>query len=140
LHALNDWTLTVFSTVWVTVFFVQGVSLLLFLGYTLSASDIERRGRRNTAFRGQSIIMGRFSQPPPAGSSYGAEPLLLWGSGAEPLVCKWSSGGGRQLPGGARPSVEDRHRWLLPWGRVCQGSSACSRSPASVRAGDPGGV
>ncbi|HWF78941.1 MAG TPA: PrsW family glutamic-type intramembrane protease [Streptosporangiaceae bacterium] len=63
LHALNDWTLTIFSTVWVTVFFVQGLSLLLFLGYTLSASDIERRVRRNPAFRGQSIIMERFSQP-----------------------------------------------------------------------------
>jgi protease PrsW len=63
LHALNDWTLTEFSTVWVTVFFVQGLSLLLFLGYTLSASDIERRVRRNPAFRGQSIIMERFSQP-----------------------------------------------------------------------------
>jgi RsiW-degrading membrane proteinase PrsW (M82 family) len=63
LHALNDWTLTIFSTVWVTVFLVQGLSLLLFLGYTLSASDIERRVRRNPAFRGQSIIMERFSQP-----------------------------------------------------------------------------
>ena len=63
LHALNDYTLTVFSTVWVTVFLVQGLSLLLFLGYTLSASDIERRVRRNPAFRGQSIIMERFSQP-----------------------------------------------------------------------------
>jgi RsiW-degrading membrane proteinase PrsW (M82 family) len=63
LHALNDWTLTIFNTVWVTVFLVQGVSLLLFLGYTLSASDIERRVRRNPAFRGQSIMMERFSQP-----------------------------------------------------------------------------
>lgn len=63
LHALNDWTLTIFSTVWVTVFFVQGASLLLFLGYTLSASDIERRVRRNPAFRGQSILMERFTEP-----------------------------------------------------------------------------
>jgi len=63
LHALNDWTLSVFSTVWVTVFFVQGASLLLFLGYTLSAADIERRVRRNPAFRGQSILMERFSEP-----------------------------------------------------------------------------
>ncbi len=62
LHALNDWTLTIFNTVWVTVFFVQGLSLLLFLGYTLSASDIERRVRRNPAFRGQSIMMERFTE------------------------------------------------------------------------------
>jgi RsiW-degrading membrane proteinase PrsW (M82 family) len=67
LHALNDWTLTIFSTVWVTVFLVQGVSLLLFLGYTLSAADIERRVRRNPAFRGQSILMERFSEPDGAG-------------------------------------------------------------------------
>jgi protease PrsW len=69
LHALNDWTLTVFHTVWVTVFLVQGVSLLLFLGYTLSAASIERRVRRNPAFRGQSILMERFSEPGPAPGS-----------------------------------------------------------------------
>lgn len=74
LHALNDYTLTIFSTVWVTVFFVQGLSLLLFLGYTLSASDIERRVRRNPAFRGQSIIMERFS------TSSGAEQMPLFGN------------------------------------------------------------
>ena len=62
LHALNDYTLTIFSTVWVGVL-VQAVSLLLFLGYTLSASTIERRVRRNPNFRGQSIMMERFSQP-----------------------------------------------------------------------------
>jgi len=64
LHALNDWTLTIFSPdVWFTVFVVQGFSLLLFLGYTLSAESIERRVRRNPAFRGQSILMERFSEP-----------------------------------------------------------------------------
>ncbi len=62
LHALNDYTLTIFSTVWVGVL-IQAVSLLLFLGYTLSASSIERRVRRNPNFRGQSIMMERFSQP-----------------------------------------------------------------------------
>ncbi|HEX6931286.1 MAG TPA: PrsW family glutamic-type intramembrane protease [Streptosporangiaceae bacterium] len=67
LHALNDYTLTIFSTVWVGVL-VQAVSLLLFLGYTLSASAIERRVRRNPNFRGQSIMMERFSQPEQAPS------------------------------------------------------------------------
>jgi RsiW-degrading membrane proteinase PrsW (M82 family) len=62
LHALNDYTLTIFSTAWAGVL-VQAVSLLLFLGYTLSASAIERRVRRNPNFRGQSIMMERFSQP-----------------------------------------------------------------------------
>ena len=68
LHALNDYTLTVFSTVWVGVL-VQALSLLLFLGYTLSASAIERRVRRNPNFRGQSIMMERFSQPEQAPNS-----------------------------------------------------------------------
>jgi RsiW-degrading membrane proteinase PrsW (M82 family) len=62
LHALNDWTLTIFSSVWVAVF-VQAISLLLFLGYTLAASSIERNVRRNPTFRGDSILMERFSQP-----------------------------------------------------------------------------
>ncbi|MGN6681026.1 MAG: PrsW family glutamic-type intramembrane protease [Streptosporangiaceae bacterium] len=67
LHALNDYTLTVFSTVWVGVL-VQALSLLLFLGYTLSASSIERKVRRNPNFRGESIMMERFSQPEQAPS------------------------------------------------------------------------
>jgi RsiW-degrading membrane proteinase PrsW (M82 family) len=67
LHALNDYTLTIFSTVWVGVL-VQALSLLLFLGYTLSASAIERRVRRNPSFRGQSIMMERFSEPEQAPS------------------------------------------------------------------------
>jgi RsiW-degrading membrane proteinase PrsW (M82 family) len=67
LHALNDYTLTVFGTVWVGVL-IQALSLLLFLGYTLSASAIERRVRRNPNFRGQSIMMERFSQPEQAPS------------------------------------------------------------------------
>ena len=61
LHALNDWTLTIFTTPYVGVL-IQAVSLLLFLGYTLSASNIERNVRRNPNFRGQSIVMERFSQ------------------------------------------------------------------------------
>jgi RsiW-degrading membrane proteinase PrsW (M82 family) len=62
LHALNDFTLTIFSSVWVAVL-IQALSLLLFLGYTLAASSIERNVRRNPTFRGDSILMERFSQP-----------------------------------------------------------------------------
>lgn len=62
LHAFNDWTLTIFSTVWVASI-IQLLSLLLFLGYTLSAATIERKVRRNPAFRGQSMLMDRFTQP-----------------------------------------------------------------------------
>jgi RsiW-degrading membrane proteinase PrsW (M82 family) len=62
LHALNDWTLTIFSSVWVAVL-VQALSLLLFLGYTLAAPAIVRNVRANPTFRGESILMERFSQP-----------------------------------------------------------------------------
>jgi RsiW-degrading membrane proteinase PrsW (M82 family) len=61
LHALNDWTLTIFNTPYVGVL-VQALSLLLFLGYTLAAQNIERNVRRNPNFRGQSIVMERFTQ------------------------------------------------------------------------------
>jgi len=67
LHALNDWTLTIFNTVWVAAI-IQLISLLFFLGYTLSAATIERQVRRNPAFRGQSMLMERFSVPEPPGS------------------------------------------------------------------------
>lgn len=72
LHAFNDYTLTIFSTVWVAVG-IQALSLFLFLGYTLSASSIERRVRRNPNFRGQSIMMERFSQPE---DGAGAQPVV----------------------------------------------------------------
>jgi len=62
LHGFNDFSLTIFHTVWVTVL-EQALSLLLFLGYTLSASTIVSRVRRNPNFRGQSIMMERFSEP-----------------------------------------------------------------------------
>jgi RsiW-degrading membrane proteinase PrsW (M82 family) len=64
LHAFNDWSLSVTHTAWLTVL-EQALSLLLFLGYTLSASTIVNRVRRNPNFRGQSIMMERFSEPAP---------------------------------------------------------------------------
>ncbi|HEX5187910.1 MAG TPA: PrsW family glutamic-type intramembrane protease [Streptosporangiaceae bacterium] len=67
LHALNDYAASTFSTLWILVL-IQAVSLLLFLGYTLSAASIERRVRRNPNFRGQSIMMERFSEPEQAAS------------------------------------------------------------------------
>jgi RsiW-degrading membrane proteinase PrsW (M82 family) len=62
LHAFNDYSLTRSHSVWLTVL-EQALSLLLFLGYTLSASTIERRVRRNPNFRGESIMMERFTEP-----------------------------------------------------------------------------
>ena len=57
LHALNDWTA---PHIWLQIV-VQGVSLFLFLGYTMSASSIERRVRRTPIFRGDSMLMDRIS-------------------------------------------------------------------------------
>jgi RsiW-degrading membrane proteinase PrsW (M82 family) len=67
LHALNDWYLSNFSLPWPWIL-LQAFSLLLFLGYTMSATSIERRVRRTPLFRGESMIMDKFSetgeQPP----------------------------------------------------------------------------
>ena len=61
LHALNDWYLSNFSSPWPWIV-LQAFSLLLFLGYTMSAASIERRVRRTPLFRGESMIMDRFSE------------------------------------------------------------------------------
>ena len=60
LHALNDWGVTnVGAWFWIGV---QAVSLILFLGYTMSAHSIERQVRRTPLFRGDSIVMDRFTE------------------------------------------------------------------------------
>jgi len=61
LHALNDWYLSNFSLPWPWIV-LQAFSLLLFLGYTMSAASIERRVRRTPLFRGESMIMERFTE------------------------------------------------------------------------------
>ena len=56
------------SSIWLVIL-VQAASLLLFLGYTMSAAAIEQRVRETPLFRGQSMIMPVISgpgQPPPA--------------------------------------------------------------------------
>jgi RsiW-degrading membrane proteinase PrsW (M82 family) len=60
LHALNDFTVGgTFSgdlPLWIWVI-IQGVSVVLFLSYTLSAHSIEEHIRGNPFFRGQSMVM-----------------------------------------------------------------------------------
>ena len=68
LHALNDWSPAAFNSYWVWII-VQAVSLLLFLGYTMSADAIERQVRRTPMFRGDSMIMDTFSESKEAGTS-----------------------------------------------------------------------
>jgi RsiW-degrading membrane proteinase PrsW (M82 family) len=57
LHALNDWVAG--TSAWLVIV-VQGASLLLFLSYTMTAAQIERKVRETPAFRGESIIMEAF--------------------------------------------------------------------------------
>jgi RsiW-degrading membrane proteinase PrsW (M82 family) len=57
LHGLNDWS-TNFSTQWYWIG-VAALSLILFLGYTISASAIERDVRKTPIFRGQSMLMDK---------------------------------------------------------------------------------
>jgi len=61
LHALNDWYLSNFSLPWPWIA-LQAFSLLLFLGYTMSAASIERRVSRTPLFRGESMIMDKFTE------------------------------------------------------------------------------
>ena len=54
LHALNDFFAG--SSIWLVII-IQAASLLLFLGYTISAAAIEQQVRVTPLFRGQSMIM-----------------------------------------------------------------------------------
>jgi len=58
LHALNDWAAGGLDSVW-GVIIIQAASLLLFLGYTMSAGSIERQVRENPLFRGDLQMMDR---------------------------------------------------------------------------------
>jgi RsiW-degrading membrane proteinase PrsW (M82 family) len=60
LHALNDYLAS--SSVWLVIL-VQAGSLLLFLGYTMSAASIEQRVRETPLFRGQSMMMEAIIDP-----------------------------------------------------------------------------
>jgi RsiW-degrading membrane proteinase PrsW (M82 family) len=62
LHALNDWSAGAFNSYWVWIV-IQAVSLLLFLGYTMSATSIERQVRQAPVFRGESLIMEAIPEP-----------------------------------------------------------------------------
>ena len=62
LHGLNDWSVSEFNSYWPGIL-IQAVSLLLFIGYTMSASSIERQVRRTPLFRGDSMAMEIISTP-----------------------------------------------------------------------------
>jgi RsiW-degrading membrane proteinase PrsW (M82 family) len=62
LHALNDWSQGAFDSLWPSII-IQAVSLLLFLGYTISATSIESQVRETPLFRGESVIMEAFQRP-----------------------------------------------------------------------------
>ena len=61
LHAVNDWYLSNFSSPWPWIV-LQALSLLLFLGYTMSAASIEHKVRRTPLFRGESMILDKFTE------------------------------------------------------------------------------
>jgi protease PrsW len=72
LHALNDWIVSNVSSLWPWIL-LQALSLVLFLGYTISAASIERNVRRTPLFRGDSILMDKFSEPgEPGGTRAGS--------------------------------------------------------------------
>jgi RsiW-degrading membrane proteinase PrsW (M82 family) len=64
LHALNDWS-TQLASHWLWIV-MEAISLLLFIGYTMSAASIERQVRDTPLFRGDSMIMGAVPAAAPA--------------------------------------------------------------------------
>ncbi len=56
LHGLNDWS-TQLASHWLWIV-MEAISLMLFIGYTMSATSIERQVRDTPLFRGDSMIMG----------------------------------------------------------------------------------
>jgi RsiW-degrading membrane proteinase PrsW (M82 family) len=68
LHGLNDWSVSAFNSYWPGIL-IQAVSLLLFIGYTMSASSIERQVRRTPLFRGDSMAMDILAEPRDPGRS-----------------------------------------------------------------------
>ena len=68
LHGLNDWSVSSFNSYWPGIL-IQAISLLLFIGYTMSASSIERQVRRTPLFRGDSMVMDIVSEPKETGGS-----------------------------------------------------------------------
>jgi RsiW-degrading membrane proteinase PrsW (M82 family) len=66
LHGLNDWSQVAFDSVWPSII-IQAVSLLLFLGYTMSAASIEQEVRETPLFRGESAIFPAVARHPDNG-------------------------------------------------------------------------
>jgi RsiW-degrading membrane proteinase PrsW (M82 family) len=69
LHGFNDWVLgtSLYREGWIAA---CAVSLLLFLGYTMSAASIEQEVRHSAMFRGESIVadasmIAKLRQDPP---------------------------------------------------------------------------
>jgi RsiW-degrading membrane proteinase PrsW (M82 family) len=55
LHGLNDWS-TQLASHWLWIV-MEAISMLLFIGYTMSAASIERQVRDTPLFRGDSMII-----------------------------------------------------------------------------------
>jgi len=70
LHGLNDWAASL-SNQWLWIA-VGALSLILFMGYTMSAASIEQQVRQTPLFRGDSMLMSRaFLTPPPQDGGHG---------------------------------------------------------------------
>lgn len=75
MHATNDWSTGESEALWI---FLQILWVVLFLGYTLFAPDIEAHVRETSLFRGESLLVEQ--QPPRQGADPATPP------GATPLA------------------------------------------------------
>ena len=87
LHGLNDWSVSSFNSYWPGIL-IQAVSLLLFIGYTMSASSIERQVRRTPLFRGDSMVMDIVRSRRKQAVRYARLPAA---------ACSWRGGTWRQV-------------------------------------------
>jgi protease PrsW len=109
LHGLNDWA-TQLASHWLWIL-IEAVSLLLFIGYTMSATTIERQVRDTPLFRGESMIMDK--------AAVDGDPANLRPAVNDPFPFRFAN---RQLPVG---DVSPSSARCTPRGR-----SALSRTGA----------
>jgi RsiW-degrading membrane proteinase PrsW (M82 family) len=67
LHGLYDWSAGAFGSLWAPIL-IQLLSLVLFLGYTMSAAAIVSQVRTTPMFRGESMLMERITDQEASGA------------------------------------------------------------------------
>jgi RsiW-degrading membrane proteinase PrsW (M82 family) len=104
LHGLYDWSAGAFGSLWAPIL-IQALSLILFLGYTMSAATIVRQVRTTPMFRGESMLMERINYKDEEGQDIigppGASPDDGQGTGGQGSGSHGGQAGGSRHGGGS---------------------------------------